>query len=69
MKKIDIEGTDEFIRFFKEKLRPLTDYQRGLINGMIMARCSLAGTKGAPAFVQSENDLIAEVERIIGGVL
>ena len=67
--KYKVSETDAVIRFFKEKLRPLTDYQRGLINGMIMARCSLAGTKGAPAFVQPENDLIAEVERIIGGVL
>ena len=69
MKKIDLAGTDEFIRFLKEKLRPLSEYQRGLINGMIMARCCMAGKTGAPAFVRPEDDLIAEVERIIGGVL
>ena len=67
--KDKVSETDAVIRFFKAQLRPLTDYQRGLINGMIMARCSLAGTKGAPAFVRPKDDLIAEVERIIRGVL
>lgn len=67
--KDKVSETDAVIRFFKEKLRPLSEYQRGLINGMIMARCCMAGKTGAPAFVRPEDDLIAEVERIIGGVL